>query len=333
MRALGLAVFLVSASAYGADPLPSIAEKTAGMERLEGFFDLYWDEGTGKLYWEIDSFDKEFLYQVSLASGLGSNPVGLDRGQLGATLLIKAVRVGPRVLLFEPNYKYRARSDNPDEVRAVEDAFAPSVHWGFEVIAQSGSNALVDATDFFLRDTHGAALSMESAGQGSFQLDRSRSVFFLPRTKSFPKNTEVEVLLTFTSPKPGPLVQSVAASGDAVTLREHHSFVQLPEDPIEPRVADPRIGALGPSFFDYALPIDENIRVKWVSRHRLSKKNPAADRSEPLAPIVYYVDRGVPEPIRSALLDGARWWAQAFDAAGFIDAFRVEILPEGADPM
>jgi len=327
---LALTLPFLLAAAQG---LSSIADKTAGMERLEGFFDLYWDESTGKLYWEIDSFDREFLYQVSLASGLGSNPVGLDRGQLGSTLVLKAIRVGPRVLLLEPNYRYRALSENPDEVKAVEDAFAPSVHWGFDVLASTGTAVLVDASDFFLRDTHGAALSMEQAGQGSFQLDKTRSVFYMPRTKNFPQNTEVEVLLTFTNPKPGPLVQSVAASGDAVTLREHHSFVELPAKPFETRAADPRIGVFGPTFHDYATPIDENVRVKWVARHRLEKKDPKAARSEPVEPIVYYLDRGVPEPVRSALLDGARWWNQAFEAAGFIDAFRVEVLPEGTDPQ
>ncbi len=329
MSALVLSVFLASLP----QGLSSIADKTAGMQRLEGFFDLYWEESTGKLYWEIDSFDREFLYQVSLASGLGSNPVGLDRGQLGNTVVLKPIRVGPKVLLLEPNYRYRAISDNPDEVKAVEDAFAPSVHWGFDAIASTGTAVLVDATDFFLRDTHGAALAMERAGQGSFQLDKTRSVFYMPRTKNFPKNTEVEVLLTFTNPKPGELVESVAASGGAVTLREHHSFVELPAVPLEPRVADPRVGVFGPTFQDYAKPIDENLRVKWVARHRLKKKDPRAARSEPVEPIIYYLDPGVPEPVRSALLDGARWWNQAFEAAGFIDAFRVEVLPEGADPQ
>jgi hypothetical protein len=215
----------------------------------------------------------------------------------------------------------------------VEDAFAPSVHWGFEILARTGERVLVDATDFFLRDTHGAAAAIERAGQGSFQLERSRSAFYLPRTRSFPSNTEIETLLTFTSAKPGPLVQSVAATGAAVTLRQHHSLVALPDDGYRPRVADPRIGVFGPTFYDYASPIDESLSVKWVARHRLEKRDPGAPRSEPIEPIVYYLDRGAPEPIRSALLDGARWWNEAFEAAGFIDSFRVEILPEGADPM
>jgi len=313
--------------------LPSIQEKTRTLSRLDGYFDLYWDEAAGKLYLEVDQWDREFLYQVSLASGLGSNPVGLDRGQLGGTYLLKAGRVGPTVLLIEPNYRYRARSTNADEVRAVADAFAPSVHWGFQAIAQTGRRALVDATDFFLRDAHGIARQIESAGQGSFQLDRSRSVIHLERTKAFPRNTEVETLLTFTSNKPGPLVQSVAASGEFVSLRVHHSLVELPPGGYTPREQDPRIGVFGPTFYDYATPIDRSLAVDWVARHRLKKKNSNAERSEPEKPIVYYLDRGAPEPVRSALLEGASWWNEAFEAAGFINAFRVELLPEGADPM
>ena len=333
MKAARWLILLVAFAANAQDGTESIAEKTAGMERLEGFFDIYWDDETGKLYWEIDKFDEEFLYSVSLSSGLGSNPVGLDRGQLGGAHVLVAMRVGPRVLLMEPNYGYRARSDNPDEVAAVRDAFAPSVHWGFEVEAETGASVLVDATDFFLRDTHGVARRIERAGQGTYKLDRSRSVFYMPRTKAFPENTEIETLLTFTSDDPGTLVRSVAASGEAVTLRQHHSLVKLPDDNFEPRVADPRIGVFGPTFNDYATPIDESLTVRWTARHRLVKRDPSAARSEAVEPILYYLDRGVPEPIRSALLDGARWWNEAFEAAGFIDAFHVEVLPEGADPM
>jgi len=315
------------------DEVPAIERKTRGMRRLEGFFNLYWDETQGKLYWEIDRWEIEFLYQVSLATGLGSNPVGLDRGQLGGTYILEARRVGPRVLLVEPNYRYRALSENTDEVRAVREAFAPSTHWGFEVVAQTGSRALVDATDFFLRDAHGVVRQLQETGQGNFQLDRSRSTLYLPRTKSFPLNTEVESWLTFTADEPGPLVRSTAASGNAVSLRQHHSLVQLPDDGYRPRAADPRVGAFGISFHDYATPIDEDLERRWVARHRLQKREPGAARSEPVEPIIYYLDSGVPEPVRSALIEGAAWWNEAFEAAGFIDAFRVEMLPEGADPM
>ena len=331
---VGLAWLAVEAGAQSTEQGPaSIEELTEDMTPMEGFFDLYWDESTGKLYWEIDRWDSEFLYQVSAASGLGSNPVGLDRGQLGGTYVLEARRVGPRVLLVEPNYRYRAVSDNPDEVRAVADAFAPGVLWGFEVEARTDDRVLVDATEFFLRDTHGAATAMQRAGQGTFTLDRSRSVFNLPAIKAFPQNVEIETLLTFTSPDPGPLVWSVAANGYAVSLRQRHSLVELPDASYHPRVLDPRIGANGPTFYDYAAPIDEGLSVYWVARHRLQKRDPSAERSAPIEPIVYYLDRGAPEPIRSALIEGGNWWNEAFEAAGFIDAFRVALLPEGADPQ
>jgi hypothetical protein len=237
------------------------------------------------------------------------------------------------VLLIERNHRFRARSSNPDEVRAVEEAFTPSVYWGFEVEAETDGRVLVDATDFFLRDAQGSTDRIDRAGQGEFQLEPSRSVFHLPHTRSFPKNTEVETLLTFTSNRPGPLVRSVAANPEAVTLRQRHSFVELPDGDYTPREIDPRIGVNTLTFADYASPIDQPLKVQWAVRHRLEKKDPDAERSEAVEPLVYYLDRGVPEPIRSALLEGASWWNQAFEAAGFVDAFRVEMLPVGADPM
>jgi hypothetical protein len=331
---------LSAAAAAGAPPalaqvaqLPSIADRTSGMDRMEGFFNLYWERSTGHLFWEIAELDTEFLYQISMGSGLGSNPIGIDRGQLRGTHVLEANRVGPRVLLVEPNYQFRARSDNTLEVQAVRDAFAPSVHWGFDVVAETGDRVLVDATDFFLRDARGVVRQIEQSDQGSFTLDRSRSVIHLPATRSFPENTEVEAMLTFTSDDAGNLVQGVAASADAITLRQHHSFIRLPEPGFEPRTADPRVGVNGPTVFDYATPIDEDLRVRFVARHRLEKRDPGAERSEAVEPIVYYVDPGVPEPIRSALIEGASWWADAFETAGFVNAYRVEVLPEGVDPQ
>ena len=320
-------------SAAQAQPLPSIADATAGTTAMEGFFTLYWDDAEGRLYWEIDELETEFIYLVSMASGLGSNPVGIDRGQLGGSFVLAARRVGPRVILVEPNYRYQARSDNPDEVEAVRDAFAPSVHWGFEVVAATGTSVLVDGTEFFLRDARRVVEQLARRGQGRYELDADRSVIHLPRTRSFPENTEVEALLTFTTGDPGSLVNGVAATGEAVTLRQHHSFVMLPDDGYRPRVLDPRVGANGPTIFDYASPIDEPLQVRQVARHRLEKRDPGAARSEPVEPIVYCVDRGIPEPILSAVIEGAAWWNQAFEAAGYLDAFRVEVLPPDADPQ
>ena len=315
------------------EPLPSIEDKTRGMEALQGFFDLYWDDRSGSLFWEFEDLETEFLYQITMGSGLGSNPVGIDRGQIRGVHILSAHRVGPRILLMEPNYRFQARSDNPVEVQAVRDAFAPSVHWGFDVVAETDGRVLVDATGFFLRDARGVTGQIAARNQGSFQLQRDRSAIHLPSTRSFPENTEVEAILTFTSDEPGGLVRGVAATGNAITLRQHHSFIQLPDDGYRTRVADPRVGVNGPTVFDYATPIDADLRVRWAARHRLEKRTPGSAPSEPIEPIVYYVDPGTPEPIRSALIEGARWWDDAFEAAGFIDAFRVEVLPDGIDPQ
>lgn len=322
-----------TASLAAQQALPTIAEKTEAATAMDGFFNLYWDAARGVLYWEMDPEGGEFLYQVSMGSGLGSNPVGIDRGQLRGTYVLEPRRTGPRVLLMQPNYQFQARSDNPTEVQAVRDAFAPSVYWGFDIVAESDGRVLVDATPFFVRDARNAIGQMAQRGQGTFRLDESRSAIHLPATRSFPENTEVEALLTFASDNPGGLVRGVAANPQAVTLRQHHSFIQLPDDGFRPRVADPRIGVNGPTIFDYATPIDQDLRLRLTARHRLIKRDPTADPSEPVEPIVYYVDPGTPEPVRSALVEGALWWVDAFEAAGFVDAYRVEILPDGVDPQ
>lgn len=316
-----------------AESLPTIEQKTQGMRAMPGLFTLYWDDVEGKLYWEIGDLGSEFLYQISMGSGLGSNPIGIDRGQLRGTHVLRPMRVGPRVLLFEPNYQFMARTDNPTEAEAVRDAFAPSVQWGFDIVAQSDGRVLVDATDFFLRDARRVAQQIARSGQGGFTLDRSRSAIWLPATKSFPENTEVEAVLTFTSDEPGGLVRGVAADPEAITLRQHHSFIKLPGPGFETRLADPRLGVNGPDVFDYATPIDRDMQVRLSARHRLQKEDPNAERSAPVEPIVYYVDPGTPEPVRSALIEGASWWNDAFEAAGFIDAFEVQVLPDSVDPQ
>jgi hypothetical protein len=312
---------------------PTIAEKTAGMEKMPGYFNLYWDAKQGKLWLEIDKWGTEFLYQSSLPAGVGSNDIGLDRGQLGATRIVRLERSGPKVLLIQENLDYRAVTNDADERRAVRDSFAESVLWGFKVEAEDGERALVDATDFFLRDAHGIPAVLRRTKQGNFHLDGTRSAIYLPNTKDFPLNTEVEATLTFASDDPGRWVREVTPDPNAITVREHHSFVQLPPPGYQPREYDPRAGYFDVSYMDYATPISEPIVKRLIARHRLEKKDPTAKMSEPVKPIVYYLDRGAPEPIRSALMEGASWWNQAFEAAGYKNAFHVELLPEGADPM
>ena len=311
----------------------TIAEKTKDAQKLTGYFNLYWDAKAGRLWLEIDKWNTEFLYQSGLSAGVGSNDIGLDRGQLGATRLVRLERSGPKVLLIEENLNFRAVSLDADEKRAVHDSFAESVIWGFTSAAEENGHVLVDATDFYLRDAHGVTNALRRAKQGAYRLDASRSAIYLANTKNFPLNTEVEATLTFAGDEPGRWVRDVTPDATAITVREHHSFVQLPPDGYKKREYDPRSSFYGISYMDYATPVSEPIVKRFTARHRLEKKDPTAAMSEPLQPIVYYLDRGAPEPIRSALLEGARWWNQAFEAAGYKNAFRVELLPEGADMM
>ncbi|HEX5725989.1 MAG TPA: zinc-dependent metalloprotease [Longimicrobiaceae bacterium] len=328
--ALALALALAAPPALAQGSLPSIAEKTRGMERQDGFLPLYWDAAAGKVWLELPRLGEEMIYVVSLPAGVGSNDIGLDRGQLGGERIVRFERTGPRVLMVQPNYAFRAGSDNPDERRAVEEAFAQSVLWGFKVEAETEGRVLVDATDFALRDAHGVVPTLRRTRQGDFRLDASRSAPYLPRTRAFPRNTELEVTLTFTGDNPGAWLRDVAPTPEAVTVRQRHSFVALPEPGYVPRRSDPRAGYFGIEYRDFAVPISEPVTRRFIARHRLRRRDASG---EPVEPIVYYLDRGAPEPIRTALLEGARWWNQAFEAAGYRNAFRVELLPEGADPM
>ncbi|HKD06156.1 MAG TPA: zinc-dependent metalloprotease [Bryobacteraceae bacterium] len=341
--------------------IPSIEERTTGMTRQDGYFPIYWDERTGSLWLEIPRLNEDFLLATGLAAGLGSNDIGLDRGQEGGGRVVSFQRVGPRVMLVQGNESFRSSSPNPAERRSVADSFASSVLWGFPVAAETNGRVLVDATDFFLRDGNNSGGALRP---GTYRVDRARSAFYMARTKSFPKNTEVEVTLTFANeggaggrggaggPAQGPppigaavggggrggglfsgAVASVTPSPEAVTLREHYSLVELPDGNYTPREDDPRAGYGGLEYVDYSVPIGEPMVKHFVHRHRLEKKDPSAEISEPVKPIRYYVDPGAPADIRKALLEGASWWSQAFEAAGFRNAFIVEVLPEGADPM
>ena len=307
--------------------------KTQKMQAFKGYFNFFWDEKEGKIWLEIDKIDKEFLYVHSLPSGVGSNDIGLDRGQIGGQRVVKFVKSGPKILMVQPNQGYRALSQNADERKAVEQAFAQSVLWGFTVSDESNGKYLVDATAFLLTDVQGVAERLKQTQQGTYVLDASRSAIFLPRTKAFPKNTEFEATLTFTGKPEGEYIRSVAPTASAVTVREHHSFVELPDDGYKPRKADPRSGYFDSQFYDYATPISEPIEKRFIVRHRLQKQDPTAALSDPVKPIIYYMDRGAPEPIKSALMEGAAWWNQAYEAAGYRNAFIVKELPEDADPM
>ena len=302
-----------------------------------GFFDIDYNSDSGKVILTVKELNKEFLYVNSLATGIGSNDIGLDRGQLGSDQVVKFVKAGNKLLLTQVNYDYRAVSNNTLEREAVKQAFAESVLWGFPISQKkSGTNSTsiqIDVTDFLLRDAHGIAKKLKRNKQGTYKLDKSRSAIYQDRTKSFPDNTEFEATTTFTGEAKGAFIKSVSPNADVVTIRQHHSFVRLPDSNYKPRIFHPFAGYNMLKYADYATPIDQSLEKRYIYRHRLEKKNPEAAISEPIEPIVYYIDAGCPEPIKSALMEGGAWWNQAFEAAGYKDAFQVKELPRGADPM
>ncbi len=301
--------------------------------KASGFFDFYVNENKGKIYLEVKNTGEEFLYYTSLARGIGSNDLGLDRGKVGRGKVVKFIQAGNKLLLIEPNYSYRATSSDPLERKAVQESFASSVLFGFEILGRKDGSFLVDFTPFLLRDGDGTAQTISMNRQGNYSFDASRSGLFLENCKSFPLNTEFEATITLSGSGAGPFLRSVVPSVEHVTVHQHHSFVKSPEPGYKPRELDTRIGYFGTDYFDYSSPIDQPIVKKLIARHRLEKKYPNQAISEPVKPIVYYLDSGVPEPIRSALFEGATWWNQAFEAAGFKDAFQVKMLPADADPM
>jgi len=303
------------------------------LQSQQGYFDFHYDEKDDKIYLEVANVGVEFLYIHSLRTGLGSNDIGLDRGQLGGTALVKFEKSGNKLLLVQPNQRYRANTSNVQERKSIEEAFAKSVLFGFPIKEIKGDTYIIDFTPFLLQDTHGLSRRLKQQKEGNYKLDVTRSAMAMERTKSFPKNSEFEALLTFKGEPTGRNLRTVAPDPFSISVIQHHSFVELPDDQYKPRPFDPRAGNISTTYLDYATPVQEPIIKRFANRHRLIKKNPTADRSEAVEPIVYYLDPGTPEPVRSALLDGARWWNQAFEAAGFINAFQVKMLPKDADPM
>ncbi len=321
---------------------PTIAARVAGMTNLPGLLPLHWDAKSGKLYLEIPHLQQDLLYTESLPYGTGSNDLGLDRGQTSAGRIVRFERTGPKVLLVEPNQQFRGSSTDPAELLSIRQSFPESVLAGFKVEAADSSGAvLVDATDFFLRDAHGVVETLTRLQQGTYRLDPARSTIDLAGTKAFPKNTEVEAILTFATDSAAgrrggsSFVADVTPDPHALTLHEHQSFIELPGPGFVSRRYDPRAGYFPTAYRDYSAPLGAELDQQFIIRHRLNKKDPACRTAcEAEAPIQYYVDNGAPEPIRSALLEGARWWDQAFQAAGWAPGtFRVDILPANADPM
>lgn len=328
----GLAFFLtfLSPQAFSV----TLAELENQYELDRGFVGIIYDKQADKLYFKLDNLDQDFIYMTSLPAGLGSNAIGLDRGQLTETRLAAFERVGNKVFLKQKNTRYRANSKNFNERLAVEQAFSSSILWGFPLVDSGNGWVLVDASEFLLQDIHGAGQILHEKNQGeNYRVDPSRSGLHMPRTTSFQDNSEVEATITLVGQKPGDFLKQVAADPQAISLKMHHSFIRLPDNGYQPRTHHPKSGYWAVSFKDFAQPLNASLDQRLIGRHRLSKKEPKASVSEAVKPIVYYLDPGVPEPVRSAIIDGAMWWSQAFEAIGYKNAFQVKDLPANADPM
>lgn len=330
--------------------LPTLEKKLAGTKHLDGFLPLDWDATAGKLYLEIGRWSRgrtpEFLMVTSLPWGTGSNDLGLDRGQLSRARVVRFERVGPKILLVESNEQFRTGSKDAHEQLAVAQSFPESVLWGFKVEAESGDGATVavDATDFFVHDAHGvaetiAAVQKQQGKSDGYQLDANLSALVPEQIKAFPKNIQVESELTFkaSGPLEGRYVRDVTPDPHLMTVHEQIGLVELPplDGGFMPRRFNPRAGYFPMEYRDMTAPLGAPLAQQFILRHRLVKKDPnCRSNCEAVKPIQYYVDRGAPEPVRTALRDGAAWWDQAFQAAGWAKGtFRVDLLPEDADPM
>jgi hypothetical protein len=335
MRIILLWLLFIPALSFASDSIKqkSVTDFTKEMTQQTGFFDFYYQIETDKLFLKIDKFEQPFLFQSSMPQGIGSNDIGLDRGQLGDTRLVKFERFGNKVLLKQLNTQYRASSSNIAEQASIDEAFADSVIAGFTVVAIDDDTVVIDYTDFLLSDIHQISQRLTGTDQGRYNIDPKRSGVYLKRSKAFPDNTELEALVTFGGSEPGQYVYQVTPDPTSISVHLHHSLVKLPDNDYQPRKFVPFSGFGSVGYQDYSVAIEDNMTQQFIPRHRLNKKQPNAAISEAIEPIIYYLDPGIPEPVMSALKDGALWWDQAFSAIGYKNAFQVRVLPEDADPM
>ncbi|MGQ0650016.1 MAG: zinc-dependent metalloprotease [Gemmatimonadaceae bacterium] len=318
-----------------AQPPATIAARTRGLDRRDGFVPIYLDDRQGKVYLEIVRDSLRLIVTQQLSTGLGSNPVGLDRGGGGANDIARFERNGDRMLVIFENWNYRTSlATNPEHGRGVLESFAYSTVGALPIVAEEDGRVLVDATDFLFRDWQDVIGTLQRSNQGAYTLSRERSSVFKPYTRAFPANSEIDLSLTFvTTGRPGQIVASIVPDGRSFTLRQHLSLVRLPDDNYRPRALDPRAPFFGTQFHDFAQPLQARLEQRWISRFRLQRSNPRDANSAIANPIVYYIDRGIPEPLRAATIEGAKFWETAFNEAGLRGGFQVRDLPDGADPM
>jgi hypothetical protein len=343
---------LLSAMASAQAP-PAVDDATvASMQREQVVLPLHWEAKTGSLFLGVPLSERggtaspQYILNDSLPYGVGQNDLGMDRGQIsifseaslsGSTRLIHFERVGPKLLLVQENTTYRTVSSDPAERLAVAQSFPSSVLAGFTIAGEKDGFVVVDATNYFFGDIHGIAETLSQAKQGSYSIDKGRSTIVPDSSKAFAENTEVETELTFVSadPSKAKTLSDVVPEVHSFSVHVRQSFLKLPDPGFVPRRFSPRAGYFALSYRDMNVPLGAQVNQQFVTRHRLQKKDPnCRDACEAVHPIHYYIDRGAPEPLRTALLEGCRWWDQAFQAAGWAKGtFLVDLLPADADPM
>ncbi len=350
-----LAILLLAVTAFAQEaPRPAgpvrdqdISTRTSGLKRTDGFAPYYWDAKRGMLLFEISpaALQQEFLYFTALGSGVGSLDMFADRSSTHGAMVCQLMRVGQKVLVIQTNEQFRATAGPTELQKSVEASFPTSVLAALPIEAETNGTVLVNANPLILRDVFdmlgqlrnpsraiaGNIVRTQGGGNVAWRMDNDRSVIDLEHTKNFPKNTEVEAMLTFTSDQgqfglntPDP---------HTMTVREHHSFVALPDPGFEPRERDIRVGYFGPNFEDFSQPFNQPLERGFIARWRLVKKDPNAKVSEPVKPITFYLDPGMPANIKQAAKRGILWWNDAFAVAGFKNAVVVQDLPADADPL
>jgi len=280
-----------------------------------------------------DGVSGRYLFTQSMKTGLGSAGIRIDRGMQGDTRILAFRRIGGKVAAVFENPRYRATGDA--EVRKGATASFPfSTVAMLEIVgdASTGGALKVDLTPLLMSDAMNLAAALGTAAKG-YKLSDKLSAVDTASIKVFPRNIELETVQTFTADSAGKELDLIAPEGRAVSFTVHSSLVALPEPGFVPRRFDIRSGTHATQVYDFGTPLGTPMLVEYANHFRLEKTDPAAARSPVKKPIVFYIDSAAPEPIRTALADGVRWWADAFDAAGLVDAFKIEILPPGIDPQ
>jgi hypothetical protein len=331
---LSLALVLAVGAPAHAQPSAAVATVAPAEKPL---LEVKADPLTGKIVATFpkpgpDGVSARYIYLTQLGSGLGSAPIGLDRASASDTRILVFRRIGKKVAAEVENSKFIASSGDPDEKHAVDTSFATSTLWMGDVLntAKDGSYT-VDLSGFLARDDLGIPQAIKRGGGGDFKFVPELSAADSNFVKVFPKNAEFAAKLTFRSDEPKPEVTNIV-NGNTLTLVLRHSLIALPEPGYVTR-SDPYGYTIGVQKVDFSAPLGAPIVTDLARRFRLEKVDPAAPRSPVKKPIVFYIDRSAPEPVRTALEQGVSWWNDAFTAAGFQNAFKVGVLPEGADPL